>query len=86
MDPPLMDYHLHTKLCKHAQGEVFEYVEEAIRQGINEIAFTDHAPLPDNFDIAHRMEKTELDIYANWVYQVKDRYPEITIRFGIEAD
>ncbi len=81
-----MDYHLHTKLCKHAQGEVFEYVEEAIRQGILEIAFTDHAPLPDNFDIAHRMQDNELDIYADWVYQAKERYPEITIRFGVEAD
>jgi histidinol-phosphatase (PHP family) len=82
----MMDYHLHTKLCKHARGEVYEYVEEAIRQGILEIAFTDHAPLPDSFDIAHRMQENELDIYANWVYQVKERFPEIKIRFGLEAD
>ncbi|MCD4692171.1 MAG: PHP domain-containing protein, partial [Calditrichales bacterium] len=54
------DYHIHTKLCKHARGEMEEYVEQALRIGLKEIAFTDHIPLPDNFDIAHRMAYHEL--------------------------
>jgi histidinol-phosphatase (PHP family) len=82
----MIDYHIHTNLCKHAKGEIFEYVEEAIRKGISEIAFTDHIPLPDNFDLAHRMHLDELDLYQNWVSQMQKRYPEIIIRFGIEAD
>ena len=32
----MIDYHLHTKLCKHAKGEVFEYVESAIDKGLTE--------------------------------------------------
>jgi len=50
------------------------------------MAFTDHMPLPDDFDIAHRMSEKEMDIYAEGVNQAQSRYPEIKILFGIEAD
>ncbi len=82
----MIDNHIHTKLCKHAEGEIFEYVEKAIDLGIKEVAFTDHIPLPDNFDLAHRMQLDEIDTYARWVVRAKEKYPEITIRYGIEAD
>jgi len=82
----MIDNHIHTKLCKHAEGEVYQYVETAIELGITELAFTDHIPLPDNFDIAHRMQMQELDIYTKWISEVRSQYPEIAIRFGIEAD
>jgi len=82
----MIDYHIHTKLCKHADGEISSYVEEAIKLGFSEIAFTDHIPLPDNFDIAHRMSIKELDLYVNWIDRMRSLYPEIIIRLGIEAD
>lgn len=82
----MIDYHNHTKLCKHAEGEVHQYVETAISLGITEMAFTDHMPLPNDFDIAHRMSEKEMDIYINWLKQVQSQYPEIKILFGIEAD
>jgi histidinol-phosphatase (PHP family) len=82
----MIDNHIHTKLCKHAEGEVFEYVEKAIARGIKEISFTDHIPLPDKFDLAHRMQFNEIDTYAHWIMRAKGKYPEIKIRYGIEAD
>jgi histidinol-phosphatase (PHP family) len=82
----MIDYHIHTKLCKHAQGEVQDYVEAAIEAGIREIAFTDHIPLPDNFDSVHRMELAQMEIYSRWIESLRVRYPEIKVRFGIEAD
>jgi histidinol-phosphatase (PHP family) len=82
----MIDNHVHTRLCKHATGEPFEYVETAIRSGMTEISFTDHIPLPDNFDLEHRMHLDELDLYINLVYQLRRQYPEIIIRLGIEAD
>jgi histidinol-phosphatase (PHP family) len=82
----MIDYHLHTKLCKHASGEVSEYVEKSIRAGLNEIAFTDHIPLPKNFDAKHRMKLFELEVYRRCIEDARDKYPEIKIRFGIEAD
>jgi histidinol-phosphatase (PHP family) len=82
----MIDYHLHTRLCKHAQGNIHEYVESAISAGLQEIAFTDHIPLPEDFDIAHRMHLSEMDTYCRWVQTIRERYPEIHIRLGIEAD
>ena len=82
----MIDYHIHTKLCKHAHGEIKAYVEEAIKLGLTEIVFTDHIPLPDEFDLAHRMSLQELDVYAIWIDELRSAYPEITIKFGIEAD
>ena len=82
----LIDYHIHTRLCKHAVGEIEEYIVSALKKGIKEIAFTDHIPLPDNFDIEHRMSPGEIDIYLNRIESVKTQYPELTILTGIEAD
>ncbi len=81
-----IDYHIHTRLCKHASGEMVEYVEQAIAQGFDEIAFTDHIPLPQGFDQAHRMTFQELDDYLTEVEKLKTRYREIRIVTGIEAD
>ena len=62
LEIPMIDNHIHTKLCKHAEGDVFEYVEKAIAKGIKEIAFTDHIPLPENFDLAPRMQIKEAQL------------------------
>jgi histidinol-phosphatase (PHP family) len=82
----MIDYHLHTKLCKHASGTVSEFIEQAIKLGITEIAFTDHIPMPDLFDPEHRMTFEEMEVYQIWIETARRTYPEITIRFGIEAD
>jgi histidinol-phosphatase (PHP family) len=82
----MIDNHIHTRLCRHAEGEIDAYVESAISRGITEISFTDHIPLPDNFDIAHRMAMSEMDQYATMVRRVQEKYPEIHINFGVEAD
>ena len=80
------DYHLHTKLCKHATGEMSAYIERAIEIGLQEVCFTDHIPLPNDFDFAHRMNPQQMDIYFKWLEQARAKYPELTILTGIEAD
>ncbi len=82
----IADYHVHTKLCKHARGEMEEYVESALAQGLTEMAFTDHIPLPDNFDIAHRMDESDLEGYIKKIASLRKAYPGINIKTGIEAD
>jgi histidinol-phosphatase (PHP family) len=67
-----------------------EYVEAAIGAGLREIGFSDHIPmywLPEEQrdpGIAMRME--ELEAYTEDVIRLRERYPEIPIRLGIEAD
>lgn len=82
----LADYHIHTKRCKHARGEMREYVEQALTRNIPEIAFTDHIPLPGNFDLAHRMALSELEGYFREIETLQEEYPQIRILGGIEAD
>jgi histidinol-phosphatase (PHP family) len=80
------DFHIHTALCRHASGEMHEYVEQAIALGLKEIAFTDHIPLPNGFDWKHRMDEKQLEGYVNAVQALQATYPQIKIRLGIEAD
>ncbi len=86
----IVDYHTHTTRCGHAAGTMEEYVEAAIQAGLREIGFSDHIPmywLPEEQrdpGIAMRME--ELEVYVADVLRLRERYPEIPIRLGIEAD
>ncbi len=82
----MLDYHVHTKLCKHADGEIPEYIEQAIQSGIKEICFTDHIPLPADFDQAHRMTFRQMEQYITELERARAAYPELTILTGIEAD
>lgn len=38
------NYHTHTWLCRHASGEVIDYVNEAIKHKYTHLGMTDHAP------------------------------------------
>ena len=81
----LPDYHIHTKLCKHAEGDVSEYRAVALKRGIPEICFTDHMPSPDGYDIPHRMEMSQVQSYKSMITSMQDgSMPEVL--FGIEAD
>ena len=80
------DYHLHTSYCRHATGEMGQYVEAAVRAGLSEIGFSDHAPVADGWDPTHRMSVREFDRYAREVLNLSAVFPQIRIRLGIEAD
>lgn len=83
----MVDYHTHTKLCKHAKGEIKDYVLKAIERNLTEIGISDHMPLPDDFDPEHRMRMDEFEIYRSWYEAVVEEFGDkIKIRFGIEAE
>jgi histidinol phosphatase-like PHP family hydrolase len=56
--PP--DYHTHTALCKHAEGQPADYVRLAVQKGLREIAVTDHGPAPHYFELIGEMADTKL--------------------------
>jgi histidinol-phosphatase (PHP family) len=80
------DYHLHTRLCKHATGSLDEYIQTALKQGMSEICFTDHIPLPNGLDPDHRMVLEEVDSYLSLIDSARNRYRDLSILTGIEAD
>lgn len=82
----MIDYHIHTDLCKHATGTMEEYVEFAINIGLKEICFTDHNPFANSFDIDHRMREKEFHFYIDNIIKLQKNYPEISILSGLETD
>lgn len=80
------DYHIHTKLCKHASGEMEEYVNAAVTAGLDEIGFADHSPMPSYYDQECRMMEHELPGYINSVLSMQESFANISIKLGIEAD
>ncbi len=80
------DYHLHTPLCRHATGEPTEYAARAVTVGLDEIGFSDHAPMPrDDFD-NWRMNSNQLDEYVERVEKARRDQPRLIIRLGLEVD
>ncbi len=84
----LIDCHIHTERCGHAVGTVDEYVRAGVERGLYGMAITEHLALPDELD-PHRhlsMPACDLESYLVEVDLARERYPEIELVTGIEAD
>ncbi|RDU62439.1 histidinol-phosphatase [Helicobacter sp. MIT 14-3879] len=80
-----IDLHNHTKLCNHAIGECYEYVESAIKNGINIFGFACHAPM--EFDKKYRMSVNEIDSYIYEIRALGEKYRDkISVKVGFEVD
>jgi len=80
------DYHMHTPLCRHAVGEPTDYAAEAVKLGIPEIGFSEHAPMiRDDYDEWHMLLK-DLDAYAENVEKARRDHPQLTIKLALEVD
>jgi len=81
----IVDLHNHTPLCNHAQGEIVEYIESAIKTNTKIFGFSDHAPM--DFDPKYRMSFEQMKQYESDVLAAKERYKnEIEILLGYEVD
>lgn len=87
------DGHIHTHFCPHGTKDSFtQYVERAISLGFKEITFTEHAPLPDNFEDTTPTKDSSIKIeelpnYLKEVQQIKDFYrDQLKINIGLEVD
>jgi histidinol-phosphatase (PHP family) len=79
------DYHLHTPLCGHAAGAPREYILAAQRAGLAEIGFSDHNPMPTQFD-DWRMAPHQLGEYLAMIDQARAEFPGYPVRLGLECD
>ncbi len=79
------DYHVHTPLCRHAQGWPLEMAQKALALGLDELGFADHNPMPSLFD-DWRMLREELPQYLASIEDVRARLPQLPIRLGLEMD
>jgi histidinol-phosphatase (PHP family) len=81
----IVDLHNHTPLCNHAEGEIDEYIEAAIKAGTKIFGFSDHAPM--DFDPEYRMKFEDMQQYEAAVKKAKKIYKEqIEVLLGYEVD
>jgi len=78
------NYHTHCSFCD-GTGEPEAFVLEAIRQGMNPLGFSSHAPLP--FPNNFAMKERQLPDYLRTVRAIRDKYRDsIRILVGLEVD
>ena len=81
------NYHTHMYLCRHAEGTVNDYVEEAIKNNFTALGMSDHAPWDDLSDRSVRMESYEYPIYLKELEDSIKKYSDkIKIYKGLEIE
>lgn len=83
------NYHTHTWRCMHASGTEKEYVENAIRAGLEILGFSDHTPYPypKDYSSGMRMRTDQLEDYVDTVLALKAEYrQDIEIHLGLEVE
>lgn len=80
------NFHTHHELCRHAGGTCEDYVQEALRLGMEQLGFSDHAPF-DRKDLGFRMFDRDLATYIKDIKDTKKKYKDrLTIFGGIEIE
>ncbi len=84
-----VNYHTHTALCRHATGEMKDYVEKAIEAGIKKLGFADHAVqfYDGDFVSGIRMRPDQAEWYVKEAKRLSEEYKnDIQIYVGFEAE
>jgi histidinol-phosphatase (PHP family) len=90
----IRDGHIHSPYCPHGTDDSFEmYIEKALKEGLEEITFTEHMPFPGYFIENRRfLDECALSVEAADKYfeAMKDLKPKykniIKINTGLEVD
>jgi len=81
-----VNLHTHSFYCRHGSGTIAEYVEQAEKDGLKVLGFSEHCPLPDReFCKGERMDFPELPYYESDVQEAKNK-SSIHILLGAECD
>ena len=83
------NFHTHTTLCRHAVGEMREYVESAIKSNLKKLGFSDHVPyvFKGNYYSYFRMYLNDTESYVKNVLDLKKEHEkDINIYLGFEIE
>ena len=85
----LHNYHTHTVRCEHALGTEREYIESAIKAGLQTLGFSDHAPFlfVGDYVSPSRMDMSEIDGYFDTLLSLREKYKDyIDVKIGFEIE
>src|SRR4051812_47376133 len=86
-EPILYESHMHTPLCKHAQGEPGEYAAVAEERGLKGIIVTCHNPPINGWSPTVRMEESQFETYVLMVERARLAWAgHVDVRLGMECD
>jgi histidinol-phosphatase (PHP family) len=82
-----INYHTHHYLCRHASGNVDDYVLEAIKNGYKILGMSDHGPLPCEPPFERMSYKEFEEIYLKQIEDAKTKYQnKLQILKGLEIE
>jgi histidinol-phosphatase (PHP family) len=85
--PVLYETHMHTVLCKHAEGSLDTYAARAKARGLKGMIVTCHCPLPDGMSFNVRMSPGQWAEYVEMVELCSEKWKgELDVRLGLESD
>lgn len=86
-EPVVYEQHMHTPLCRHAEGEPEEYARVALRRNLAGIVVTCHNAMPPDYGHDGRMAVDQVELYAAMVERCRERFAgELDVRLGLECD
>lgn len=85
------DLHTHHERCGHAEGNIRNYIEAAIQNGLDMIGISDHSPFfysgQEQLYPNIAMGKNEFPHYIQEIVELKKEYQgKIDVLLGVEAD
>ena len=82
----MQNFNLHThSIYSDGKSQPREIVEEAVRQGLTTLGFSEHSPLP--FDNNFSVKEADMPSYVDEIAQLKEEYKDkIDIYCALEAD
>lgn len=83
------DYHTHTPLCLHAEGEPEQFVARALELGMLTYGIADHAPMPPEMEPYDnwRMRCADAPAYHEWIARARAAAGNrLRILTGLECD
>jgi histidinol-phosphatase (PHP family) len=82
----MIDYHVHTSLCNHANGTMEQYVRRGVEIGLTELCFLDHLTLHEK-GRNKSMSPAELPFYFHAVRHLANKYKDhLHVKAGLEVD
>lgn len=83
----VVNLHTHSHYCGHGSGEIAEYAEKGLEQGLHLLGMSEHCPVPDNRWAVSRMPYSILESYNKDCIDTKERYAgKLEILRGFECD